>query len=106
MQHSLYSVRDVKLDSYDSPYPSANHETAMRLFRRMLNGIPTMKDNPEDFHLYHIGAYDLDTGKLLPQPLQPVCSGLDLVKNQSTDDANAQVPETKVSNDSSVQSSP
>nr|UXQ88062.1 MAG: nonstructural protein [Microvirus sp.] len=102
MRHSLYSVQDIKLKSFDSPFPSANDDTAMRLFRRMVENIPTMKDNPEDFKLYNIGAYDLDTGELLPSTLQYTCSGLDLVNKPATEPSHET---SKVSNDPSIQPS-
>lgn len=106
MQHKLYSILDTKLTTYDAPFPSANKETAMRLFKRMLDNIPTMQDNPSDFQLYLVGSYDIESAKISHCTLQQICSGLDLVKNPTIKQTLGNRDETpKVSHDTPIQPS-
>lgn len=105
MQTNLYSIRDLKLDTYDLPWAQQNDEAAKRLFKRMLENIPLMKDNPQDFDLHLIGHYDDTSALVKSTAVQFIVSGLSLVLTPSRDDSNANLQKTKVSNDASIQPS-
>lgn len=103
----LYAIRDIKTDSYDSPFDSVNQETAKRYFARVLQHVPLMSEHPEDFTLHYIGEYTPASAQLTPHgTIQYICSGLDCVKNTQEIDPNGKSQQsTKIGDDSSIQSS-
>lgn len=65
----LYSIRDVKAETFDTPFPAAKDVVAVRMFSDLVN----RKDNligqhPEDFELYRLGFFDPATGCLFRDP--------------------------------------
>lgn len=102
MINKLYSIRDIKTDSYDSPFDSTNDATAKRFFSRILTNVPIMQDHPQDFTLHQVGTFDSTSGQITPLPaVQFLASGLDCVKTlkESPDET------SKVSNDTPIQPS-
>lgn len=64
MKVNLYSIKDSKT-GFMKPDFGLNHKAAIRDFELMLatvSGDTIMGFCPEDFDLYHIGAFDNETG--------------------------------------------
>ncbi len=103
MLKNLYSIRDIKVDKFDSPFDSTNDETAKRFFTRLLNEIPLMNSHPEDFTLHATGTMDDTNGILMPHPtIQYITSGLDCIKTNQSEQPN-ETP--TIGNETSVQPS-
>lgn len=66
----LFSIRDIKSERYAPPTHSENEATFLRDITKALSNPPSTPspffDHPEDFQLYEIGEYDLETGILIP----------------------------------------
>lgn len=103
--YPLYTIRDIKLNSFDAPFQSENDATAKRMFSRLLKHIPLMNENPQDFTMHSCGSFLTHNGEVKPTPIQYICSGLDLVNNQPRDKTNAELQKAKVSNDTPIQPS-
>lgn len=108
-QIRLYSIRDIKTDSFEPPLASQNDETAKRLFSNIVKSVPTMRNNPEDFNLHSSGTMCTETGLLYPAvSLQFICSGLSCVNPTEVNPTEKVTTNetTKVSNDTPIQPSP
>jgi len=66
MFNNLYSILDKKAGVYGKPFESTNDNTAARMLHSAAND-PQIQISmyPEDFDLFHLGAYDADTGRLI-----------------------------------------
>lgn len=72
MKKPLYSVRDLKAESFGSPILVDNVGVAMRQWCDAVNStdLPIIK-HPEDYALYRIGEFDIETGVLICED-QPI----------------------------------
>lgn len=66
----LFTLRDIKSERYAPPTPSETEATFLRDISRSLSD-PKMQgspfyDHPEDFQLYLIGEFNIDTAVLTP----------------------------------------
>lgn len=57
----LYSVYDRVVGEYAPPFPAPNHVHAIRLFQSGLKDVQF----PDDYRLYHVGYFDVQTGQLV-----------------------------------------
>lgn len=81
MIQKLFAIRDQKSETYNIAFIVNTHGEAEREFVTLIN-TPNAKANkfPEDFDLYYIASYDLNTGKLNPESSpQHVVKGVDLI---------------------------
>jgi len=63
----MYSIRDQKAESFNTPFFQSTHGEAERAFRTAVNdGKTQLNQYPDDFDLYYIGEYDTNTGKTKP----------------------------------------
>lgn len=77
----LFSVKDVKSGTFESPFRSTNSVTAIRSFAHNVNNPELLiKEYPEDFDLYKIGEFDPDTGILTPIGPNRLIGAIDLLK--------------------------
>lgn len=71
MRQQIYAIRDTKGEMYNQPWFCLTHGEAERNFHQIVSD-PNSKLSkyPEDFDLYHIGQFDVLTGKIdgLPAP--------------------------------------
>jgi len=71
MIYRIYSVKDLKAAAFAPPFFLGRDEVAVRTFKSAVND-PThpMHPHPEDYHLYHVGEFDDETGVItaLEQP--------------------------------------
>lgn len=66
MQMKLYSVRDVKAEYYGNPFSARNAAEATRSFQQLAEDVKTQVNRyPEEFELWELGAFDVETGELL-----------------------------------------
>lgn len=78
---SLFTIFDDKAAHYLQPFFSRNQSTAAREIKVLANDTEHMFGrHVKDYHLYHVGDFDLTTGLLsaLPHPVL-VCSLVNLV---------------------------
>lgn len=63
----VFSIRDIKTDSFMTPFFQTHKPAAMRMFADLCVDKSSMiGKHPEDFSLYQVGAYDSQTGLLIP----------------------------------------
>lgn len=67
MIYGMYSLRDVK-STWLTPTTEPNDEYAIRNFVFATEGMPLLKLCPNDYALYRIGDFDIETGSLLSYP--------------------------------------
>lgn len=76
----IVAIRDKKADAFHPPYVLQNLSLAIRGFGdAVLKGNTDLSTHPEDFNLYHVGNYDVITGKVEPVEPVSVCAGLDFI---------------------------
>lgn len=76
MINNLYSVKDTKSGRYWTPFTDQTDKTALRTFAFQVNTEGTyFHFAPNDFDLYCIGAFDDETGMLLPSKERFIGSG-------------------------------
>jgi len=80
----MYAVLDTKGAYYTVPHFQPRDEMAVRSFRDAIaNPQVEMSRHPEDYNLYHVGAFNDADGSLIPNATGPrfICSGLGEVEN-------------------------
>lgn len=94
------------------PMMSRTDATAIRNFYKVIQQVPTVKDFPDDYELYCLAQYDVDTGEVigLPSP-KFVVSGLECIEMYTNEDnldgfqvQRSQESVSSVSNATSIQS--
>lgn len=82
MELKMYSFQDQKAGIFYPPIYKPTYAEAEREFSNIVNYKgSTMNNNPEDFHMYYIGTYDNNTGKVEPvEPPQHLIAAHQLVK--------------------------
>lgn len=77
MIQKVFSIRDIKGETYHSPFFKQTHGEAERDFRTVVNDDKsTINKYPADFDLWYVGEYDTNTGELIPTKPQCVISAL------------------------------
>ena len=85
MEKKLYTVLDAKAEAYLDPFFARTHGEAMRMFSDAANGAgehPFSK-HPEDFTLFYIGTFNVDTGVALGDNHVPLGKAIDFVEQSS-----------------------
>lgn len=76
---NLYSVFDAKTANFGNPFPDMNDKSATRNFTDAVNDASNPANlwhkHPEDFSLYSVGAFDGDTGELIPNHAKAIITG-------------------------------
>lgn len=87
MKFKVFSVYDVKSESFGMPVFFAATGQAIRAFDDQCNKPgQVMHDHPADFVLNQLGEYDDTTGQLIPLKVQPLGTGADFVKTNNPDE--------------------
>lgn len=63
-QHKIYSVYDSKTQAYMPPFTANNDGVAVRHFQAGITQPGLIQSNPEDFSLWRIGLWQIETGHL------------------------------------------
>lgn len=67
MKLKLFSVKDQKATTFNSPFASHNERDATHNVRHLVNDKRSLPGQyPKDFDLYLLGEFDDQTGKLIP----------------------------------------
>ena len=84
MQYGIYSIRD-KHTGFMAPMIDMTDESAQRNFSLTVNSNPgVIGFKPEDFDLYKIGDFDIDSGIINPMiPPKFICNGFEVKKHDS-----------------------
>lgn len=76
-----YTIYDTKAESYERPFYIPTEAMAVREFAAMANDPQHyVGRNPEDFHLFHCGNFDTQTGGLEGFACQHITSAQNLVR--------------------------
>ncbi|AXL15210.1 nonstructural protein [Microviridae sp.] len=103
MNKNLYSIYDQKTRVFDQPFLAENDATAQRMFERIQQSVPLMKEHPSDFDLYYVGQFDSEDGLIKPtQTVQKIINGLSFTEIPSKE--NPFNEKTTIRNETSVQS--
>lgn len=81
---NAYSVMDVKSKLFARPHFQQTDGVAIRSFSQACEDDSTeLNKYPEDFSLYHVGEFDIETGVLKPleRPKQ-ICNASEFVQKQ------------------------
>lgn len=80
MKLLMYSICD-KATSYIYPFPAYSDQAALRNFSVEVNSNPVAKNNPQDFELFCVGEFDLETGMIDAYvPNKHVASGNSVIR--------------------------
>lgn len=60
----LYAIYDKKAMSYGEPIMAVNDAVMCRTIKDVIAGAHPVARYPEDYDLYALGDYDVDTGKI------------------------------------------
>ena len=61
----IYSIKDTKGSEFAPPFISRTDLSAIRSFQEMIHGGKIVY--ADDFELYRIGSFDIDTGIIVPE---------------------------------------
>lgn len=65
MQKNLYSVQDMKVDSFFVPFVAQHDAEATRMLKMSLREDSMMTQHPEDFRLFKLGEFNTETGEVI-----------------------------------------
>lgn len=64
MELKIYSIRDLKAETYNAPFYQPTHGLAERYFQNLVKDDKSqLHQYPDDFDLFHLGTYNTDTGR-------------------------------------------
>lgn len=62
----VYSIRDVKVNVFNTPFFQTSKAGAIRMFSDLVNDPnSTLNKHAEDFQLYEIGVFDSESGAFI-----------------------------------------
>lgn len=83
---SIYCIKDLKADAYDTPFFQATHIHATRAFKMEVNRADDRNPiylYPEDFGLVYLGTFHTGTGEIKPEN-ELIATGKQLKNKQET----------------------
>ena len=80
----LYTLHDVKAQTYNPPFPAGNHALAKRMVADIAVDLNTsVGRHPSDFRLYFVGEYDDSNANFALLPIiEHVCDVVALLPQQ------------------------
>lgn len=66
MKWNIYTIHDSKTRTYNTPFFQPADPAAIRMFKNEVNRADDRNNiylNPEDFTLFRVGTFDIDTGE-------------------------------------------
>ncbi len=83
MRQQIYSIKDLKVGTYSSPFFATHDQVAIRNASDVVNDEKTTLNKwPADFELWNLGIFD-DSGKFIDNNPTIVCTLVSLVKNEN-----------------------
>ena len=72
-QKEMYSIRDIKSNTFTAPFIAGTGDEARRIFGDMcyFGGDNLIARHPEDYQLYHLGYFDISSGIVSPTESLP-----------------------------------
>lgn len=87
MKMSAFSVFDNAAKVYGRPFFALNVAVAIRSFTTAVNDPATeFYANPQDFRLFEVGVFDVNTGQFETDVPHSICGGQDVKGNKVTDE--------------------
>ncbi len=89
---NIYAIRDLKTN-YGNPVCDINDEAAKRGFMMAVEyGQNELSKMPQDFELVKIGAFDEDTGEIIPCMMEIIITGFECLQiiNSRKDNSDAE----------------
>lgn len=67
MKLNIYAIKDAQISAFSQPFYSHTHGSALRAFTDHVNDPQSAPNkHPEDYALFHLGAFNDETGELSP----------------------------------------
>lgn len=83
MKIHLYSVRDIKAQTFLQPTPIVNNDVAIRSFGFAINDVNTdYGKHPNDYDLFLVANFETETGQVHSYEPQLITTGMQLYKPQ------------------------
>lgn len=80
MSYKIFTVFDIKAESYLIPFFQKTEGLARRAFADMVNSDDhPFSDHPEDYTLMKIGNFDSNNGDVAPQIVESLGNGLEYI---------------------------
>lgn len=75
----VFSLFDLKAESFNIPFFSDNNDTAIRSFVKLMQTDSSVRQFAADYQLFELGEFDQEKGIVACTPVE-VCTGLDARK--------------------------
>jgi hypothetical protein len=63
-----FSIKDIKSEGFNTPFFQATYGLAERSFKDACQDVnSSLNKHPDDFSLYYIGEFNMQTGKFEPE---------------------------------------
>ncbi len=85
MAHKLmaYAVKDLQTKTFTNPFFTSNDTTATRGFEQAVNNKDTQYNQyPEDYTLYCVASYNIETGEITPEAIRSIINATKLLKEE------------------------
>lgn len=81
----IYSIYDVKAETYNTPFFMPNEAMALRAFKDAIQDKNhEFSRNPEDYSLFHLGSFDTVSSTVKPlKASKSIRQGLEFVRKDS-----------------------
>lgn len=76
---NLYSIRDVDMGNYAPPFLATDDTEAKQIVRDAIQPGSALHRFPSSYHLYRVGTFDGDLGKVTDTATECIASVGDLV---------------------------
>lgn len=90
IEDKMYSVYDVKAQTYMPPFTAKNDGTAIRHFQQGIRQPGLIQNNPEDFSLWRVGIWYPETGECIKTPGECIAKAHELIARMNADQRNDQ----------------
>ena len=79
----VYAVFDIKSNLFSSPHHLQSNGVAIRSFSQACEDQQTEFNKfPEDYSLYHLGSFDIESGLLDPETPKQIANASEFVTKQ------------------------
>lgn len=107
-QREAFAIRDIKANVFTAPFIAGTSDEARRIFGDMcyFGGDNLIARHPSDYLLYHVGYFDINTGKLTPVDGLPtlIISALEIINVYKEQYKNV-VPDSQEDSSTSISNS-
>lgn len=73
----IFSIKDAKAEGFNTPWTAPTFGLAERQFKELAqDSQSTVSKHTEDFTLWYIGEFDMQSGTIAPVEPQMVCNAI------------------------------